>query len=357
MGGLSTLGRSRLGQSFRALADRQRAIRAGKKQEAIRVHRQGQADELFKLNKTNAEQTRDINAIKLEREKELQRVRQSPQHIQSRVSSIFQNPMLQNKYTQGFRTFVGDPKAQTAKTYMLEEYFKTITGTKEGTANLKLEKQEAWAKTEADMEWLRMNFKPPGGDEAKADIQRARELKELYKITDQKQVDIWQGRAVEMQTALGVKENLTAQAKSDIVKQRQIDKEERDAARAALSDGKDTRTTLQKEFDRFKDTNKDWRGNIVEFEKYRVMMKTNPVKAALGLAGKDMGVITGTRSLEDAAKEYYDVYQKLIGGDAPEEELPFPDPKENSGKTIRDTKTNKRYKSNGKKWVEILEKD
>ena len=70
------------------------------------------------------------------------------------------------------------------------------------------------------------------------------------------------------------------------------------------------------------------------------------LKAAVVMAGqyKDMGGNIKDLGIDEAALE---------GKDTQEEMAEMPSPTDHKGKTLRDTKTNKRFRSDGKKWIEI----
>ena len=70
------------------------------------------------------------------------------------------------------------------------------------------------------------------------------------------------------------------------------------------------------------------------------------LKAAVVMAGqyKDRGGNIKDLGIDEAALE---------GKDTQEEMAEMPSPTDHKGKTLRDTKTNKRFRSDGKKWIEI----
>jgi len=73
------------------------------------------------------------------------------------------------------------------------------------------------------------------------------------------------------------------------------------------ADKKDTRTNSQKEFDRYKKNNPEYAGDLVEFQGMMAEAKKSkdPMQMFLSLAGKDLRVLSNTKSLGDVAVEYY----------------------------------------------------
>lgn len=65
---------------------------------------------------------------------------------------------------------------------------------------------------------------------------------------------------------------------------------------------KDSRTGRQKEFDRFKKTNPDYQGTIIDFK--QAMEETDPIEMALKLAQNDMRSIQDPKKTADIAQEY-----------------------------------------------------
>lgn len=108
-----------------------------------------------------------------------------------------------------------------------------------------------------------------------------------------------------------VEENLTKQEKSDILLEQQ---KKLAAYKASLEKGKaatDTRTSRQKEYDRFKQTNPAYKGSIIDFNK--AMKEKDPDQVALELAAKDWSVLAGKKSLADAAIGYRKAWSTLKG--------------------------------------------
>jgi tetratricopeptide (TPR) repeat protein len=76
-----------------------------------------------------------------------------------------------------------------------------------------------------------------------------------------------------------------------------------------ISPTKDTRTARQKEYDRYKEVNPNYKGSIIDFRK--AMTAKDPNEIFLSLASKDLRVMSGRMSLGDAAIEHKKAYQQL----------------------------------------------
>lgn len=72
------------------------------------------------------------------------------------------------------------------------------------------------------------------------------------------------------------------------------------------------------------------------------------LKAAVVMAGKYKDMGGDVKDLGISEKEI-----EKDGGENPQEEIKMPSPVEHKGKILRDTKTKKRFRSDGKKWIEI----
>lgn len=125
-----------------------------------------------------------------------------------------------------------------------------------------------------------------------------------------KKADVREGRRLDMAEEARAEE-IGLKKKADV---RAESKEAREQEKHKLymeRGGKDTRTPLQRNFDRFKKNNPDYGGNIMTFN--HAMKQGDPSQIALELAQKDIRVLSKQMSLSDAALEYRNAWKKMQG--------------------------------------------
>ena len=206
MGGLSTLGRSSLGGSIRALANQQRAIRAGEKAEAIRAHKQKQADTMFSLEKTKLEQGNAKREMENKVMKEKVARLEAPYNIDETIDQLFSHPGLRKEAKETVRANLGDSDAHVMSGYQMQSLPSLARlSTKEGQEAMKLKKQNAWGTAAVDLEWLQRKMKVGTIPKDSTDFARANELKELWGIGKPEEAQLALENARRTLTSLGVK--------------------------------------------------------------------------------------------------------------------------------------------------------
>ena len=214
MGGLSTLGQSTrtsgqysLPATFKALADEQRAIRAGQAKALQDENKQRQSDELFNINMENARQTQEMNRIKIKDAKERVAQLDATQNIDEFVERIWTNPVIIEDRKAEVRAHTGDPNAQVITNRQIES-LPRIKGlsTAEGKRVETLEKQAVWGQTAIDVEWAGKKLRAGITPKDEAELKRFNEIKTTYGIKTAEDAGAWVQKSREALTSLGVKE-------------------------------------------------------------------------------------------------------------------------------------------------------
>ena len=156
MGGLSTLGRSSLGGSIRALANQQRAIRAGEKAEAIRlegVKRQGAADE-------RAERGMRVQEGRLEIQQKEADAKYNELYVVPRSLSMLTNKARHPKVKQRMK----DTMSKYMKTENTTNLYNMDAWFKEHKDVIPEWKKEDWSDTRGKLNYALTNLSSTDGD-------------------------------------------------------------------------------------------------------------------------------------------------------------------------------------------------
>ena len=210
MGFLADLGRSEqnsvsIGSSLKALADKQRAIRAGKAQGLQDIDKRNR--EVTRENLENIKTGQEIQKNKNDLEATEIRKKQleSTQNIDELVERIWTNPVIREQRKAELRSHAGDPNAQVVTGYQIESSPR-LKGllTTEGKRVETLEKQAAWAKTARDVtsvgKKLRAGIVPKEGE----GLEEYNNIKMMYGIKKAEDADAVLQQSRQALTSLGV---------------------------------------------------------------------------------------------------------------------------------------------------------